>query len=325
MSLRPTPFLETMNKKLILSLTAIILLLRTSACDICGCNMSGLYFGFLPMYKSHFIGLRYSQAMFKAYIDNDDFYFEDEFSTDTYRRMEVIGRFSLSDKLQVRYILPYVMNEMNGSHQNVNSSGFGDPVLMAYYNPFNTGSDFTRTIMHTLLVGVGVKLPLGEYDKQDQGALINPNFQLGSGSLDYVLGLNYTARHNAFGLNIESSYKLNTANSDDYRFGNQMNTSANLFYYVETPRLAILPFGGVYYERAAQHTLREIIEANTGGDAWLGTVGVQLFRNKWMVNLQYQTPISQSFNTDDHATISGKDRFSLSIIQNFSFAKQEKE
>ncbi|MEO1254414.1 MAG: hypothetical protein AAFY41_05950, partial [Bacteroidota bacterium] len=102
-----------------------------------------------------------------------------------------------------------------------------------------------------------------------------------------------------------------------------MNTSANLFYYIETPQLSVLPFGGVYYEYADRHTSNEIIEANTGGDAWLGTVGVQLFRNKTMINIQYQTPISQSFNTDYNASISGEDRFSISIIQNFSFARKE--
>ncbi|MEM6830509.1 MAG: hypothetical protein AAF551_08315 [Bacteroidota bacterium] len=310
-----------MIKKITLSLTAIAWLIQASACDICGCNMSGLYFGFLPMYKSHFVGLRYSQTTFDAYIDNDGFYFEDEFSTDTYRRVELIGRFSLSNKLQVRYIVPYAVNDMDGSHQNVHAHGFSDPIVMAYYNPFNTGNDFTRTIMHTLLLGGGVKLPLGAFGQQDQGELINPNFQLGSGSLDYVVGLNYTARHRTLGINIESSYKINTANRDDYRFGDQANASANLFYYIETPKLSILPFGGVYYERAAHHTSGEIIEANTGGEAWLGTLGAQLFRNKLMVNLQYQTPISQSFHTDHHASISGKDRFSISVIQNFSFNK----
>lgn len=294
---------------------------QVNACDICGCNMSGLYFGFLPMYKTHFVGIRYSQASFSAYIDNDDFYFEDEYSKDTYRRMELIGRFSLSKKLQVRYILPFAINSMDGSHQTVNSNGFGDPIVMAYFNPFNTGNDFTRAIMHTLVIGGGVKLPLGQFDKQDQGELINPNFQLGSGSLDYLLGLNYTIRHNALGLNIESSYKLNTSNGENYRFGNQTNTSANLFYYIETPKLSVLPFTGVYYEQAAQHRSQEIIEANTGGAAWLGTIGVQLFRNKLMVNMQYQTTLSQSFNTDHHASITGKDRFSVSIIQNFTFGK----
>ncbi len=299
------------------------MLFQTSACDICGCNMSGLYFGFLPMYKSHFVGMRYSQASFKAYIDNDDFYFEDEYSTDVYRRVELIGRFSLSKKLQIRYILPFAINEMSGSHQNVRSNGFGDPIVMAYYNPLNTGNDFTKTVMQTLVIGGGIKLPLGTHNKLDQGELINPNFQLGSGSIDYVLGLNYTARHNTIGLNIESSYKINSANSDNYKIGNQTNTSANFFYYIETPKLSILPFAGIYYEHANHHTSREIIEANTGGEAWLGTFGVQLFRSKLMVNMQYQTPISQSFNTDYNASIAGKDRFSISVIQNFTFSKKE--
>jgi len=308
-----------MIKKVSFFIIATGLFLRASACDICGCNMSGLYFGFLPMYKSHFVGLRYNQATFKAYIDNDDFYFEDEYSSDTYRQVELMGRFSLSEKWQLRYILPYAINTMDGSHQNVNSNGFGDPIIMGYFNPFSTGDDFTQTIRQTLLLGAGIKLPLGQFDREDGGELINRNFQLGSGSVDYIAGLNYTARLSAVGLNIESSYKINTENELDYSFGDQFNASANLFYYIETAQLSILPFGGLFYEYAEEHKNGGIIEANTGGEAWLGTFGVQLFRNKLMLNLQYQTPISQSFNTDVNASISGKDRFSVSLIQNFSF------
>lgn len=299
-----------------------MVLYTASACDICGCNMSGLYFGFLPVNKSHFIGLRYSQASFKAYIDNDDYYFADEFSDDTYRKVELLGRFSLSEKWQVRYILPYAFNTMEGSHQNVRTNGLSDPILMTYYNLFNSENKPAQKLAHTLVLGGGIKLPLGEHDKQDQGKLVNPNFQLGSGSVDYILGLNYTARRNALGVNVESSYKLNTANSSGYRFGNQFNTSANVFYYLETTQFSVLPFAGIYHELAAMHTTHDILEANTGGQAWLGTAGLQLFRNQLMVNLQYQTPISQSYHTDSHATITGKDRFSISIIQNFSFGKK---
>lgn len=314
---------------MIKKIASIILLFITShaslACDICGCNMSGLYFGFLPMYNNHFIGLKYSQASFSAFIDNDGFYFDDEFSTDTYRKMELIGRFSLSNKVQLRYVIPYMMNNMKGSNQNVAANGLADPILMAYFNLFNTGNDFSRTIMHSMLIGGGVKLPVGENDRQDNNELINRNFQLGSGSLDYLLGLNYTARHNNMGLNIETSYKINTASSQHYRFGNQTNASANLFYYIETPVCSILPFSGIYFEQAAKHKNEEIIEANTGGKATLGTLGVQFFRNKLTVNMQYQKPLKQHFNTDSNANIKGSDRFSVSFLYSFSTGKNQKK
>lgn len=310
-----------MTKKLLLSLLSGLMLWNASACDICGCNMSGLYFGFLPMYKSHYAGVRYTHARFNAFIDNDGYYFQDESSNDTYRRLELIGRFSLSKKWQVRYIVPYAMNDMNGSHHTVSSSGFSDPVIMGYFNAFNTGENFTSAIMHSLQLGGGVKLPVGAYEATSDGDLINPNFQLGSGSTDYLMGLNYTLRHKKLGLNIESSYKLNTANSNGYQMGNQTNTSANLFYYLEAASFSILPFVGGHYERGAYHMQDDIIQGNTGGSAWLGTIGAQLYRKRLTINAQYQTPLVQSYNTDSNASIEGAKRFSVALIQSFSLGK----
>jgi len=285
--------------------------------------MSGLYFGFIPLYNDHFIGLKYSQSTFKAFIENDEFYFEDERSTDTYHRFDVMGRFVLSDRIQIRYVLPYLINNMNGSHERILTSGVGDPIVMLYYTPFNNDDDFSGKIMQTLQVGAGLKVPVGKSELSENGELVNRNFQLGTGSLDYLIGLNYSARYKAIGLNVESSYKFNGTNGNSYRFGNQTTISSNIFYYKETPRVLFLPFTGVYFESSAVHRNQGIIESNTGGESVLATFGIQAFIKKWSVNLQYQTPIHQHFFTDNFVSLSGKDRFSIGFIHSFSFKKAD--
>ncbi|MDN5213148.1 hypothetical protein QQ020_13860 [Fulvivirgaceae bacterium BMA12] len=313
-----------MIRKLLLLVPLIIWSLNGKACDVCGCNLSGLYFGFMPIQNTHFIGIKYSRASFRAFIDNDGFYFEDESSNDTYQRFDLIGRVSLSGKFQIRYILPYMVNNMKGSHQNVKSSGLGDPIIVGYYTLFNTGSDFTRDVKHSLNLGAGFKLPVGEFDKQDNGELVNRNFQLGSGSVDYLVSANYTIRYKRLGLNMEYSHKFNTDNKHDYRFGNQFNVSGNVFYYLETNKVAVLPFFGAYYEWADYHKNQGIKEANTGGNSLLGTFGAQFFYNKLTVNVQYQIPLQQSFNTDNFASIKGDNRFSMGVYYSFSLKKDKK-
>ena len=311
-----------MNKKLIILFLALIATFSSTACDVCGCNLSGLYFGFLPVRNTHFIGVKYSRATFHAYIDNDDYYFEDEFSDDTYQRFDLLGRFSLGKRFQVRYILPYMVNHMKGSHQNVYSSGVGDPMVMVYYSPFNTGNDLSQSIMHSLNLGVGLKLPLGEFDKEDNGELVNRNFQLGSGSLDYLLSGNYTIRYQKTGINVESSFKINSENNLEYRFGNQYNISGNTFYYFEMKKASVIPFVGIYYEQAGYHENKGIREANTGGHSLLGTLGAQVFAGKFTFNFQYQIPLKQTFNTDSFAEIEGGDRLSAGVYYSFSFGKK---
>ncbi len=314
-----------MIKKIFLSvLLTTTLGMQSNACDVCGCSLSGLYFGLVPNTPNHFAGLRYNRASFSALIDNDDYYFEDEYSNDTYNRLAFFGQFFLSEKIQLRYILPYLSNTMKGSHQTVRSSGIGDPVLMAYTPLFNTGSPAIQQAMHSLRVGAGVKLPLGEHDKRDQNELINRNFQLGSGSTDFLLSVLYTFRYRFLGLNMESSYKLNTTNRDQYRFGNQGNLSANAVFYLETSTFSILPYGGVHAEYAQAHKDHHIKQGNTGGHAWLGNLGVQVFRKSFAINLLYQKPVYQAFNTDHHVEIKGGARLSASLLYSFAFKQKTK-
>ncbi|MBV6641958.1 MAG: hypothetical protein KI791_14645 [Cyclobacteriaceae bacterium] len=310
-----------MTKKLLLLTLLSMIGIRVIACDVCGCSLSGLYFGFVPVQNTHFVGVKYNMASFDAFIDNDDYYFEDEYSEDTYQRFELVGRFSLGSRIQIRYMVPYLNNVMDGSHQHVRSHGVGDPVALVYYNLLNPTNTGDETIMQSLSIGGGLKFPLGDYDKTDQEEIINRNFQLGSGSLDYLVSTNYTLRYQKMGVNAEGSYKINSANKHGYRFGNQANISANLFYYVEGDKYSLVPFVGAYYEKAGYHSNNEIREGNTGGSSWLGTIGIQFFTGAFTFNAQYQMPVKQQFNTDEFATIEGGDRLSLAVYLSFSSGK----
>ena len=309
-------------KKLATFILIFIPAVNSMACDVCGCKLGGLYFGILPQFNTHFIGIRYSHATFKASLNYNSEYLEDEFSTDTYQRIDLMGRYSITEKLQINFLLPYMRNNMDGSHQNVTSHGMGDPMILVYFNPFNTGGETVRKWKHALLVGGGLKLPIGDYKKEDNGEIINRNFQLGSGSLDYVLSANYTLRYQNWGVNLESSYKINTANSLDYEFGNQANISGYLFNYVQTPQVSFLPYGGLFFETAGKHMDGRIEQVNTGGSATFATVGTQVFRNSFTLTMQYQHPVSQSFNSDHIATIEAGDRFTVGLLFNFSLKQK---
>ena len=217
-----------MKKVLISFLLWMSFVYQTSACDVCGCSLGGYSLGILPQYQTHFIGLKYSYAGFSAAMLHNSEYFDNEFSEDSYQRYELLGRYYLSEKFQVNFSLPYLNNHMDGSHQTVRSSGLGDPSILLYFNPINSGNNLTKTWRHSLLIGGGLKLPLGDFQKEDNGTLINRNFQLGTGSLDYLLSGNYTIRYNNLGVNLESAYRINSKNKDEYRFGNQFNFNSML-------------------------------------------------------------------------------------------------
>jgi hypothetical protein len=108
--------------------------------------------------------------------------------------------------------------------------GLGDVVLMANLVLVNTGENTEADWKHAFQVGGGVKLPTGAFQEQEEGALINPKLQLGTGAVDFPLNLIYTLRYQRAGINTELNYRVNTTNRLGYRFGNRSNASARLFH-----------------------------------------------------------------------------------------------
>lgn len=310
-------------KKLFLILLLGLSAYGVAACDACGCKLSGFSFGILPQYTSHFVGVRYTHAAFRADMDHN--FLPDEYSNDTYNRMEIMGRYSITRKLIITATIPYMVNTMEGSEPSIRSSGLGDPMMLLFYNVLNNGENTKALWKHSLLIGVGTKFPVGDYKKEQDGELVNRNFQLGSGSFDYLASMNYTIRRKAFGINLESSFKLNSANNSDYKFGNQFNTSGYFFYIVQAEKFSILPYMGVFFESAEHHTDGLTVQQNTGGQATFATLGGQVYFGSFSFTAQYQTPLQQSFNSEQNAKIKGGDRFSLGLLFNFSTNKKPQE
>lgn len=308
-----------MKRLIVLSIICLIGFQKANSCDVCGCRLGGLSYGILPQHYQHMVGLKYSYAHFHAEMDHDSEYFSDEYSDDTYQRVDLIGRLELFPNVQLNVQVPYLNNQMSGSHQSVASHGLGDPMALLYFTPFNTGES-TSAWRHSLRIGGGVKFPLGDDQKEDGGVIINRNFQLGSGSLDYLLSTNYTFSMNDWGVNVETSYKLNTANSQDYRFGNQFNASAYAFRYLESSIVGFLPFAGMYFESAQQHRDGKVDQVNTGGEALFATIGTQIYYKRINLMLDYQYPLSQKYNSDNVATITAANRFSVGLIYSIGTA-----
>ncbi len=302
-----------MKIKTILFGVALLLSFNGNACDVCGCSLGGYYLGVLPNGQTHLIGFRYQTASFSAFIDNR--LIEDEFSNDTYRRFEILTGFSLTKSLFLTASIPYSYNSMQGSHQNIESHGLSDPTLILYWKPLKQIE--TGNWTHNLMVGSGLKLPIGEYDKVDNGSIVNRNFQLGSGSTDFIFSGNYTLRNNKSALNLEGSLKYNTANDVDYRFGNQRNLSLSYFRDFTIKELGVIPFASINYESAGKHTEGSVPQANTGGSSVLSGIGLQLFYKVISLNSQFQIPVDQNYNVDEISEIEAKGRFQLSVAYNF--------
>lgn len=293
---------------------------NSSACDACGCNLGASYFGISPTVSQHFIGYRLSSSRYHGEIheihDHDGTIEEHhETSDDSYFRSELIGRWMVSPRIQFGYFIPYQINVRDGHDHRTTLSGFGDPSLIGYVRPIQ--EDPNSNLKQALLVGIGVKIPIGDYQADTDGELVHPNAQIGTGSFDWIMSANYTIHFKQFGLNTEQSLKLNGKNSLGYQYGNQVTSTAMLFYRIQSGSLAMLPIGGVLFEKAGQHFDQQVVNENSGGQATYLNLGAQVFLNTWGLNVHFQTPLIQNLNTEDGGSITAKNRFSFSFTKSF--------
>jgi len=309
-----------MKKPLIILSIFLLMIVNAQcaqACDVCGCALGGNYFGLMPTYGKHFVGLRWSQAKFHAFMNHESAYFDNEYSNDTYSKVELWGRFRINNRWQLFAFVPYNINDMNGSHQKVKASGLADVSILTSFKLFATSDSSTNGWNQMMTIGGGVKLPAGKFDLEDQGKLVNRNFQMGTGSVDFLVNAVYTLRYKKAGVNFEGVYKINTANRDDYRFGNQFNVSSQLFYLQSLGSMSVLPNAGVYFEHAKKHLDNKAEITNTGGHATFLSVGIESYWRNFSAGFNYKKPIAQNYNSDNIADITARGRWSISMTYSF--------
>ncbi len=281
-----------MKKIFIPFLLLTLVSLRGFACDVCGCANSGSYFGLMPQSHKSIIGVRYNYLYFDTHPDSRLLA-----TKETFNVAELYGRFFPFKRVQVMAFVPYRFDEQATSAITKKNSGLGDITALANYSIFNglMDGESSSAFTHSFLVGGGLKLPTGKfrYNENDPLQVANANFQLGTGSLDFILNAFYTLNWKKWGLSANVSRKFNTKNAEDYRFGNQLYGTADLFHTFSLGRLSLMPSIGIYGEYSEHGRQNDVVLDITGGTIVNGSAGLNLFAEKWMLGITAQKPVHQ--------------------------------
>ncbi len=177
-------------------------------------------------------------------------------------------------------------------------SGIGDLSALAHYNVVNTFFDsIAHTLDHIWLLGGGMKLPTGNYDyTMSQDEVANPNFQLGTGSVDYLLNSIYTVRKNQIGLNVDLSYKINGTNNNNYKFANKSRAIVNGFMQLTAGDFTFLPNFGVLGEYNGHDKQNGIDNKFSGGYLTTAMLGSEVYHKKITAGFSLQKPIAQDLS-----------------------------
>jgi hypothetical protein len=281
-------------KRLLLGICLLFTLPTTLlACDICGCGVGSYYFGMMPQFHRNFVGIRYRFSNFDSHVGLAAHLATREY----FQTTELWARYYVRPRLQILAFIPYSFNRQETTTDMLRLQGLNDMMLMANYNLLKMKHDsIPQLFKHNLWVGGGVKLPTGkhQYIESDLSQVANPNFQLGTGSLDFLTNLTYTIRYKKVGINADLTYKINTANKDQYHFGNRLTSNVSLFYVQKVGKVGIMPHAGVYIENSQIDKRQNKEVLDTGGYFVANTIGLELYYKRFSIGANYQTPMTQN-------------------------------
>lgn len=284
-------------------------------CDTCGCGSSGGSMGYGTGLNTNFIGVRYINQQYRSRdgIFNDSPWINEYFNT-----LQVWGNFPISKRILVNVIAPYQFHNRklpDATEQHI--SGIGDMSILGFYNLIAIQPDSIVSIKpeHYLQVGGGFKLPTGAYRKANNEGSVNPSFQLGNGSWDYIIGANYGFTYRNWGVSTLINYTIKTENSKSYQFGNQLNYGINVFktYYVSN-NLALTPVLGIAGENYEENKEFGLKLVNTKGDIFLGKVSLEATLKSYSLGVVSMLPIAQNLNGNK---VELKNRLSVYLNVNF--------
>lgn len=323
--------------KFTLTFLKLILCYQLAACDICG-NFMGL----TPYDNQNQLSLFHRYRVFNGYRNYQQrsvFFVPGAYRTahgpgtggdsvvtfsthsakdyESYKVFELRGKYFLSPRLEINCIVPIQQIRILHDGDRSETSGLADPSFFAAWHLVRRTDSVT--FRQRLLLGAGVKFPLGAYDRLDNRMqrlfLLNQN---GSGSWDHFYYVNYTVRHRVAGLNANTLFKFNTTNRFNERLGNSFNQSLLLFVPCEWRSWRFFPaLLGSYEYCKGLYADGRLVPATSMNVFMLGP-SVDLVRGNFVFNLCYQFNARERVSSQ---SLSAAGRLVVGITWNF---KQKK-
>lgn len=273
-------------KKILSTGLAMCLMATAFACDICGCSVSNYNPFLFPQLSKGYVGVSYINRTYKTHPGAVGS------STQHYNAVLLTAQYSLTKKLQVVTMVPYSYNIINSNNTKRDLKGLGDISVLLNYKVWEK---LTKAARQTVTAGAGIKAATGNYTKAKTDAIDEQNFQLGTGSTDYILNGSYLLSYRKLMLNAAASYKYNTQNKAGYRFGDVFTTTATAVYRKDVnTNFSVAPYVQVTNEAELQDASNRVLIAASGGNVFYSGGGVDVNTRKIAMGINYQTPVAQN-------------------------------
>ena len=279
-------------KKSFIGLFVLVVAYTSNACDICGCGVGNFNPYMFPHLAQKFISVGYNYRYYRSNAHDD--LGNEMLNKEYYQSFSVAGQFTIARRIELMGYLPFQSNMQKGPEGNKSLNKLGDAIFLANYRLVDHISSDNK-LRQTVVAGGGIKLPTGsyQYEEGSEKGVDNPNFQAGTGSTDFLLNGSYSLRYKKFAMSTGITYKMNTSNKEDYRFGNRLLTVVQFKYVKDVRNISIIPNIGLIVEKMNEDKESGVSVDHTGGHNIQATVGLDVNNRKIAAGIFYSKPIKQ--------------------------------
>ncbi len=237
-------------KQSILLFLMVCSFISVGACDICSA-----FSRIRPNDYRHTLGIHYNQRLLSGelpsglkHLGHLNGLYSTDLLEESFHTIELRARYRFSKRLALFGSMPFKSNirTQNGEVREL-SSGIGDPVSFIEYRPFLPKTENNLKFMTNLRVGV--KFPLGSTTARYQNDFLDYDFQLGSGSYDFLAGSESYIGSENLGLTLSQLYKRNTANLSEFKFGDSYTALAMVAYRWNMDKKSLSVSPGIQLEK----------------------------------------------------------------------------
>ncbi len=324
--------------KLLVTVCFVALSLNSYACDICG-----NYMGIIPYDNKNSISFLHRYRVFNGYKDYQSqgrFFPKSAYKTmhganpidslsgsnvthsskdfESYKIFELRCKYFVLKRLEVNVFLPLLSNKSKTDDDYTTHTGFGDLSFNAGYHILIPKID--KKYKQKLILGVGIKLPSGNYYAHDSNSNRLPfEMQPGTGSTDGFIYINYVMMTKNIGANVNLNYKINGTNRFKEKLCNSNNDFFSIFYKIKLKKLIFYPSIQANYEFTKGLMIKNKTQDNTGVNSLLVGPGIDVYFKSVSFNIGWQFTAFEQVTTGNLKSIG---RINLGL--NYNFVKTNK-
>jgi len=201
---------------------------------------------------------------------------------------ELRAKYFLHQRIEINGIMPVNNIRSLESGETIDHTGLGDITVFAGYHLIRRIEE--EKLQQRLIIGGGLKLPVGNYYAQENEERIPLLLQPGTGSIDYLGYFNYLIGYKKWGISINSMFKFNGENYYKEKICNSTTDYLSVFYKMKSDNWTFIPSLQMYYENTKGVKIDGELQEGTAMNLGMAGAGLDVYYKNISLNtaLQYK-------------------------------------